>query len=103
MQHIGIQIDNETFNKVRDNQINFAKVLGYVWQNTQKEEYPWIWSIDAYGLTIFNIHQTPHLTNDLSKLKDKVEKEGLKKDIQDLINFITENMEQHLYLKFIGD
>ncbi|MCC7356745.1 MAG: hypothetical protein IT410_04020 [Candidatus Doudnabacteria bacterium] len=103
MQHIGIEIDNETFSKEKSSENNFAKVLGYVWENTQKEDYPWIWGIDAYGLTVFNIQQTPNLVNELSKLKDKVQEEDIKADIQSLIDFITENMEQHLYLKFIGD
>lgn len=103
MQHIGIEIDNETFSKVRDNEINFADVLDYVWENTQKEDYPWIWGIDAYGLTVFNIQQTPNLINELQKLKNQLPEEVMKVDIQNLADFITDNMEQHLYLKFIGD
>lgn len=103
MQHIGIEIDNDSFGKVKNNDLNFAKVLGYVWDNTQREDYPVIWGIDAYGLTVFNIHQTPILVSELQKLKDQVQAEDVKTDIQNLTDFITENMEQHLYLKFIGD
>jgi len=103
MQHIGIEIDNETFGKVKNNELNFAKILGYVWDNTQKEDYPWIWGIDGYGLTVFNIQQTPILVNELQRLKDQVQEEDIKIDIQNLTDFITENIKQHLYLKFIGD
>jgi hypothetical protein len=103
MQHIGIEIDNEDFGKVKNNELNFAKVLDYVWDNTRKENYPVVWGIDAYGLTVFNIQQTPALIKELQKLKDEVQEESLTIDIQNLLDFITENMEQHLYLKFIGD
>lgn len=103
MQHIGIEINNETSSKVKSSEVNFAKIVGYIWDNTQREDYPWIWGIDAYGLTVFNIQQTPHLVGELLKLKDKVQAQDLKADIEEVANFITQNMEQHLYLKFFGD
>ncbi len=103
MQHIGIEIDNETFGKVKNIETNFADILDYVWENTQREDYPRIWEIDAYGLTVFNIQQTPILVSELQKLQSQVQDESIKTGIQNLTGFITDNMKQHLYLKFIGD
>jgi len=103
MQIINVEVDNESFHSTKSSEINFANILGYVWENTKKEDYPWLWGVDAYGLTIFNIHQTPHLIKELTMIKNLVEKDGVKSDIEKLIKFINDNMAQHLYLKFIGD
>lgn len=101
MQHIGVVLEDERHKELSRLNINFADVLSNVWKNTNRNEYPWIWSIDPYGLTVFNLNQIPYLRNELKIFAKGLNNEGAK-IVDELVSFIGK-LEQHTYLVFIGD
>lgn len=101
MQNIQIIIEDESRKELERSDVNFADILNTVWETTNKIDFPWTWSIDAYGLTIFNLNQLSYLKSELEKISKDLNQQG-KEIIEKLLNFI-EKMEQHKYLVFIGD
>jgi len=101
MQNIRIIVEDERHKELSQSDINFADVLNTVWETTNKDKYPWIWSIDPYGLTLFNLNQVPYLKLELKKLSKDLNEEG-QEIVKKLLTFI-EKVEQHKYLVFIGD
>jgi hypothetical protein len=104
MQYIGVEIDDESFNKIQNIEINFVEIMDYLWEHTSKDQYPWLWGIDSYGYTVFNIHQIGYLSEELNRLQSMVKNnDTLRGQIISFSDTIIREMKQHLYLKFIGD
>ena len=82
--------------------INFADVVNLLIGNGTKEEFPWLWSIDPYGYTIFNIHQVPYVIAELRQLSAKISDGQLIGIIGQVIAFLS-RIEQHIYIRFTGD
>lgn len=102
MQNIQINLENENGQSIEKSNINFADIIAVLWKYGNEKEYPWLWTIDPYGDTVFNIHQIPKITEELSTLSLKVKDKKIVDEIKDTIDFIKK-IEQHLYIKFIGD
>lgn len=98
MAHIGIQLEDERGKIIESSAINYAEIGLTV----NKDEYPWLATIDPYGDTTFNILQIKNVLEELEKLsKQYKEKEAI---IIEIISFINKiNQDMHQYIKFIGD
>ncbi len=84
---------------IRKIEINLAEIIKEL-PNDSKEKFPWLWSIDPYGLTMFNLYQVPHVINELEELA-RLNK-SLESEIKDIIEFMKQ-IEQHTYIRLIGD
>lgn len=103
MQHIGVSIIDEEGKVLQKSEINFVDIVLYLSQNElRKSEYPWLWGIDPYGNTIFNMYQIPHLSEELKKVLVTIQDSNLEKSIQSSLQFF-ESLDHHEYLKFTGD
>ncbi len=102
MQYIPIQLQNEDGELVEKSDVNFVYAIAALWKRGSEKEYPWLWAIDPYGDTTFNVHQAPKVIEELNRLLPKVEDPTAKEAIQKTIDFMGK-IEQHLYIKFIGD
>lgn len=101
MQHIGLQLESEGGGEIQKTDINFGDIINALNKN-DKDKYPWLWGIDPYGLTLFNLYQTPHIISELKQLLSEIDNDELKKTINTSIDFISK-IEQHTYIKLIGD
>jgi hypothetical protein len=101
MQYIGIRLESESGGKISDSDINFGDIVNALEDNT-KEKYPWLWGIDPYGYTVFNLHQTPHLIAELKGLSSEIKQDAVKDIISRAVDFINK-IEQHTYIKLVGD
>jgi hypothetical protein len=101
MQHIGIRLEGEGGGEIFKLDINFGNIVN-VLNERSKEKYPWLWGIDPYGYTVFNLYQTPHVISELKQLSSEVKNEDLKLVINRAIDFISK-IEQHTYIRLIGD
>lgn len=98
-QLISIFLEDENGKIIEKSEINFAGIINEAWEiKNFKKDYPWISSIDPYGNTIINIHQAHYLIEELIKINRYLKKN----DIDNAIEFIKK-IDQHLYVKFIGD
>jgi hypothetical protein len=102
MQHIGIQLENESGGIIEPSDINFAKVIGWLWEKNNLGPYPWLSGIDPYGYTTINTNQAPFLVKELEILKKEVDDKDVIASIDGTIE-ILHKVKQHIYLKFIGD
>ena len=100
MQHIGLRLEDENGKLIEQSDINFVDIVKAF--NDNKETYPWLYGIDPYGNTVFNLHQIPHVIAELKQLSSEVEDKDLKTLISKAIDFISKT-EQHTYTKLIGD
>lgn len=83
--------------------LNVADIIKKSWEvKNFKEKYNWVSSIDPYGNTIFNVHQIPYLTAELENLKKEINDKQIISDVNELEKFIGK-IEQHLYIRFVGD
>ena len=103
---MSLHLEGEQGNVIeRANNINFADII-LVLQKTENysQKYPWLSTIDPYGYTVFNVHQIPKLIKELKKLKEDIQDQNVMLDnaIDSVISFL-EKVEQHLYIRFIGD
>ncbi len=103
MQHIGVDITNDSLFKIKSSDINFANILAKVWSNSSKEEYPWLWGVDAYGLTLLNVLQSQFFIDELQRFKASVHDKEIQNIVEQLISFINENLKDLNYVKFTGD
>ena len=102
MQFVNFWLEDERGKIIETSETNFADVLLELWEiKDSKQKYPWLFSIDPYGFTIFNTHQAPIVKSELERLELEVPDE-VKNTIQTVINFLNK-VDQHLYLRFIGD
>ena len=102
MQNIEINLENENGQIVEKSNINFSDIIEALWKHGNEKEYPWLWTIDPYGHTIFNVHQVPKITEELNNLSLKVKDKNTLEELKEIVNFMKKT-EQHLYIKFIGD
>lgn len=102
MQHIGVNLEDENGNVIERFPINFANVIAVLWEENKLVSYPWLGGVDPYGLTIFNLNQTPHVIKELEKLQAESSDQSKKALIQDSIAALRK-VEQHVYIKFVGD
>ncbi len=98
-QHIGVCLEGERGNTLEDSQLNFADILEIAQQ--REKDWPWVSSIDPYGDTLFNVHQIPKVIQELNSIRNFVT-DDLKKSIDSTVSFLLK-VEQHLYIRFIGD
>ncbi len=102
MQFVNLRLEDERGEMIEKSDANFAEVILELWEiENAKQKYPWTSSIDPYGYTIFNTHQAPIVKDELEKLKSNVHEE-VKPVIENVINLLNK-VDQHLYLRFIGD
>jgi hypothetical protein len=108
MQHISIDLVDENNSVLETLKMqkgkDFVDVLGgAIWKMpNSKTEFPWISSIDPYGMTWLNLYQMEHFSRELTLLKDKVQERNIVEAIDTLLQFLTK-VEQHVYLRFSGD
>lgn len=102
MQHIGMRLEDESGGVIENFPINFADVIKILWDNNSLKSFPWLASIDPYGLTIFNLNQSPKVIEELERLLNEVGDRDIEGLIKDSIN-VLKKVEQHVYIKFIGD
>lgn len=102
MQHIGMRLEDENGNIIETFPINFADVIAAIWEEKKLDSYPGLAGIDPYGFTVFNLNQTPRVIQELESLTTEIKDESKKKIIQDSIAALKK-VEQHIYIKFIGD
>lgn len=102
MQNIQINLEDERGNIIESSNINFAEIVEVLRNYGTEQEYPWLWTIDPYGNTIFNVHQVPKATEELNSLSLKIKDNKMSGKTNEVINFMKK-IEQHLYIKFIGD
>lgn len=102
-QHIGIQKTAED-GSVRDQtDLNFADVINCIWQLPDAAaQYPFLSTIDEYGLTFINRPQRKRLVSDLKKLESSTDDPGIQGTIKGVIALI-DSLGVHEYIKFIGD
>ena len=102
MQHIGITLNNEKGETLKESNINFAEILNVVYdQEDCKTNFQWLSTIDPYGDTIFNPLQTPIIVNELNSLSVLLDK-NLAEKVNNLVSFLK-SINTHEYIKFIGD
>ncbi len=101
MQHIGVIIEDEKHKELSRSNVNFADILNTVLENTDNKKYPWLWSIDPYGLTVFNFNQIIHFKSELEIFSGDLSKEG-SEIVKELLSFV-QKIQQHTYIVFIGD
>ncbi|MBX4186877.1 MAG: hypothetical protein KW802_01280 [Candidatus Doudnabacteria bacterium] len=101
MQHIGLHLEDEKGNLIERSKINFGDIINSL-DEKSKSLYPWLWSIDPYGHTTFNLYQIPHVITELKQLSLELKNEELKLLINEATEFIAKT-EQHIYTKLIGD
>jgi hypothetical protein len=98
MQHITLLTIDENGNEIKRSDINFAEIMLDVFGDSEyQNKYPWLSTIDPYGLTFFNQLQIKNLVEDLKRLPDS--SNGKIKDSIDYIN----NLGDLEYVKLIGD
>jgi len=74
-QLINILLEDEGGKIIEKSEANFADIMNEAWElKNFKKNYPWLSSIDQYGNTVFNIHQTSYLTDELNKIEKYIEK-----------------------------
>ncbi len=102
MQHIGVRLEEENGEVIERPDINFAHTVVALWKHGSEKEFPWLWAIDPYGDTVFNVHQVPRVIEELNRLLPKVEDETAKNTIRQTIDFLNK-MKDFQYVRFIGD
>jgi hypothetical protein len=102
MQHIGIQLENETGVLLSRSDINFAKVIAFLWESDKLKSYPWLSGIDSYGNTTINLQQAPFFLKELQELQKEVGGGEVAEIIKQSVEWLNK-VEQHTYLKFVGD
>ena len=100
MQHIGLIITGEDGKLIDQSNINFAEILSYVSSLNNSIDFPWISTIDPYGMTVYNGKQIPKFVADLEKLKRISPK--ISKAINETIAY-TAKVKDFQLLNFIGD
>jgi hypothetical protein len=122
MQNITVEIVDERNVLIEVLDIDFADVIGGVlWRlEKYKERFPWLSSIDTYGLTYFNTLQLPLISAELERLNEEIRDEKLvkrpfqtnypgidteEKAINELEKALAffKKPKTHEYLKFTGD
>ena len=94
---------DEKYNIIEKTDINFAPAMKLLWSIEECEKkFPFLITIDPYGNTFFNVHQTPRLIQELKQLKQEKIPQEILEEINSSIEFI-EKVEQHTFVKFIGD
>lgn len=104
MQNINLQLEDEEGNIIEKAKGNFADIISVLERiESYARMYPWLSTVDPYGYTVFNIRQTPKLIAELAQLKgDLTEKKKILNEIDNAV-FFLEKVEQHLYIRFVGD
>ena len=104
MQFIHVSLVNENDKDVEVSNINFADVVWDVlWKvPSSKEKYPWLSTIDPYGMTWLNGLQLAHVAEELKNLKSETKNSIHIKTIEDTLMFFK-NQSTHKYIKFMGD
>lgn len=103
MQVINVRVENEKGEVLRTSPVNFADILIHVWEVPEyKSELQFLAGIDPYGHTLFNVQQVPYLLRDLGKLYNLSSDENVKVLMVKVNQFLNE-VEQHDYVRFIGD
>lgn len=102
MQHIALNIINEKGGIIKASDINFAKTMLSLFDKEDYErKFPWLSTVDPYGLTVFNGLQIKHLVHDLKSLRDLSENKS-EYLIEESIDFIQQSGDLQL-IQFIGD
>lgn len=97
-QLINVAITNESAKVQSRLEINFAPIVKLAW-GASEEVFPWLRSIDEYGVTYLNARQAMHAARELKMLDAPTE---LASDIEMLIKTL-ENVETHTLVAFFGD
>ncbi len=102
MQHIGFNIINEQGLLIKRSDINFAEIMLLLFEQKEyAKNFPWLSTVDPYGLTIFNELQTKNLIQDLEKLQS-ISADTLNNLIKEAIDFIKTSSDLE-FIQFIGD
>ncbi len=103
MQNINLRLGDELGKILEESGINFAPVVGSLRKGDDyQNKYPFLSGIDPYGLTYFNVHQTPYVIKELQMFKDEDVASQVQNEILGTIEFLNK-VYQHVYIEFIGD
>lgn len=103
VQLISCFLEDERGKILEKSDLNVVDIIKKSWEiKNFKEIYKWASSIDPYGNTIFNVHQIPYLTAELENLKKEINDKKFESDVDKLQDFLKK-IEQHLYIRFVGD
>jgi len=100
MQLIEITLEDENQKEIKKSNINFVDIVLYLIERDKEKSLKLLWSIDPYGLTIFNHFQIEQLVSELEILAQSAPE--VKNKIDEVVSLANE-VTNHIYLKFIGD
>ncbi len=102
MQLIEVTRQNENGEIIDTLSLNFANILSFVFEKTSNDKFPWLWSVDPYGDTVFNEIQIQNLIKELESLLTLANDSESISSIILFRNYIKE-VTSHQYLKLSGD
>lgn len=104
MVKIGEQDEMDEKLVLEKSEVNFSNISAYVYSiKGWEEKYPWLSSVDPYGTTWINSLQGPKVIQELKSLLKNVQNSNLKKEIENVIHFLSSLRSNTEFVKFIGD
>lgn len=102
-QHIGVSKFDESNNLIEQYDINLAAIHEALSSDAKsKDDFPWLSSIDEYGVTTFNALQVAHVRDEIKNLSNNFETSELLNPLKRLDQVLS-NLDRHEYVKLIGD
>ena len=80
---------------------NFGDIINSLTASA-KTELPWLWGIDPYGVTVFNVRQVPYVVDNLEKFKENLQSSESRQRVTYYLEFMK-RIQQHTYIRLIGD
>ena len=104
MQYINLYLVDENDKDIEKSDVNFADIIGkLLWKIPDFEKkYPWVSTIDPYGMTWLNGFQTPIVAKELERLSSESNEQEYKDTINRALDFFKKQT-THRYIKFAGD
>ena len=97
-QHIGVSIVSEQNEVIESTDINFVMVA---FRGLQKhDEFPWLSTIDEFGATWINEHQSKHLIAELEHINLNDEERATANQAIEILKKATTS---HCFVRFDGD
>jgi len=96
-----VRIENERGEVIRS--LGVVTALDRRWTSEDEGRFPWLTAIDPYGVTTLNYRQLKHVLHELSALRTQIDDLNDQRQIDDLMRWVEEVPDRHLYLKLLGD
>lgn len=102
-QYINVERVTENSELLSAGDFNVAEIVNLVWSvDSPNIDYPWLSTIDPYGLTYINHPQKEPYLKDLSQLSLASEATQILQTIEKFHSFILET-KTHEYVRLTGD